>query len=117
MRRRLNRLLRPLRRAWRHTSHSWERQIRRLAGRPAPRPAAPDLAPSPGVAAFLEGETVRQVAYFVGSADPGIIDPRADWPGAVADAHGVIRDYIHRLQAHIAEQGQQPADPPPVAEY
>lgn len=116
MRRSFARLLRPLRRAWRHTSHRWERQIRRLAGRRLARPDAPDLAPSPGVAAFLEGETVRQVAYFVGAADPGIVDPRADWPGAVADAHGVIRDYIHRLQAHIAEQGERPADPASVAE-
>jgi hypothetical protein len=80
----------------------WPRWLRRLSARWFPRPPAGDgLAPSPGVAAFLAGDSMRQVAYL--TPDPGIVDPDADWPGALADAHGVVRDYVRRLQTHIKE--------------
>ena len=67
---------------------------RRLRARPDVR-ARPE--PGPAVAAFLAGQSLRQVAYLV--PDPAIIDPAVDWPGAVADAHGVVRDYIAELTA------------------
>ena len=104
MRRSIARFVRQLSRPWRRLS---TRLGRRSAG-----PAATDLAPSPGVAAFLAGESMRQIAYFVGSADPGIIDPNDDWPSAVADAHGVNREYMRRLQARIAELEQDLAQAP-----
>ena len=86
-------------------SSAWlSRRVRRLFRWPRPQPEG--VTPSPGVTAFLEGETMRQVAYFVGSADSGIVDPREDWPGAVADAHGVVRAHIHRLNGRIVELQQ-----------
>lgn len=69
-----------------------------------PPPRSDGLAPSPGVQAFMDGESMRQVAHFVGDADPGIVSPRDDWPGAVADAHGVVRDYLKRLQDMISKE-------------
>jgi hypothetical protein len=93
------RLARRARRTVGRLQRPWRRLLRPLIA--APRAAADPLEPSPGVAAFLAGETIRQVAYFVGAADPGIIDPREDWTGALADAHGVIRDHIGRQTAHI----------------
>ena len=89
---------------WTRRRPRLRRVLRRLQWLPPRQPRGDDLTPSPGVAAFLDGETVRQVAYFVGSADPGIIDPAIDWPGALADAHGVIRDYIRRLQTALASK-------------
>lgn len=100
MRRSIARFLRRLSRPW--------RRLRARLGRGLAAPTAADLAPSPAVEAFLAGESMRQVAYFVGAADPGIIDPRDDWPGAVADAHDVVRGYTRRLQARIAELEQAP---------
>lgn len=94
-------MLRSFRRWRRRLPRPLRRLFRRFERRDTP--AGDDLTPSPGVAAFLDGESIRQVAYFVGSQDPGIIDPREDWIGAVADAHGVIRAYIRRLQAKIKE--------------
>ncbi len=93
------------------TFHRWRRRLphplRRLLARlfpQAPRtPSAAELTPSPGVAAFLDGESLPQVAYFVGAADPGIIDPRDDWRGALADTHAVVRSYVTRLQERIKE--------------
>lgn len=98
-----------MRKRFARLSRRWQRARRRALrwlGRRSAAPAATDVAPSPGVAAFLAGESLRQVAYFVGAADPGIIDPRDDWPGAVADAHGIVRQYVQRLQARIVELEQ-----------
>ena len=92
------RMLYRMARRWRRR---WPRALRQMLRRLAPRPPATggDLSPSPGVAAFLDGQTIRQVAYL--ADDPGIIDPTIDWPGALADAHGIVRDYIRRLQAAL----------------
>lgn len=93
-------------RAFRRWRRRLPRPLRRLLARVsphAPRTTGDDLTPSPGVAAFLDGETLPQVAYFVGAADPGIIDPREDWRGALADAHGVVRQYTTHLQQKIRE--------------
>lgn len=98
MRRSIARLLRRLSRPW--------RRLRARLGRGLAAPTATDVAPSPAVEAFLAGESMRQIAYFVGAADPGIVDPRDDWPGAVADAHGIVRQYVQRLQARIVELEQ-----------
>jgi hypothetical protein len=91
-------------RRWLRRQPRWLRRLARRWAPLTPRSAEPELDPSPAVAAFLDGETVRQVAYFVGAADPGIIDPADDWPGALADAHAVIRSYITRLQDYIKER-------------
>jgi hypothetical protein len=103
-----------LARRTRRTLGQLRRPLRRLGWRwrsALSRPRGDDDGPSPAVDAFLAGETVRQVAYYVGAADPGIIDPRDDWPGALADTHAVIRGYIHRLQRRIAELEIAPAAP------
>lgn len=101
--------LRMIYRTIRRWRRRWPRALRRLTRRWWPRrPAAPgELGPSPGVQAFLDGDTIRQVAYL--ADDPGIIDPQIDWPGALADAHGIVRDYIRRLQAALT--GDNPHDP------
>jgi hypothetical protein len=89
-RRTLGQLRRPLRRlGWR-----WRAAIHQ---------GGDDLSPSPAVAAFLAGETERQAAYFVGSADPGVIDPSQDWVGAVNDVRGLIRAYIRQQAGRIAD--------------
>jgi hypothetical protein len=103
----VRRLRRSLDRSVRRLQQAWHRRDLRLRTRRQQRSrpfAGSDyLDPSPGVTAFLAGESVRQVAYFVGDADPNIIDPRTDWPGAVADTQGVLREYIIRLQGRITE--------------
>jgi hypothetical protein len=89
----------------RRTLGQLRRPLRRLGWRwrGALRPREDGLSPSPAVAAFIAGETERQAAYFVGSADPGVIDPREDWVGAVNDVRGLIRAYIDRQAGRIAD--------------
>lgn len=99
-------MFRQLRRSWRR----WTRRVGRRWSfhRPAPAGGESDpLAPGPAVRAFLDGETVRQTAYFVGAADPQVIDPSVDWVGSVYDVEAAIRDYIRRLEARITEMESQ----------
>jgi hypothetical protein len=105
MRRTLYRLARRSRRTLGQLRRPLRRLLRPLIA--ASRAAADPLEPSPGVQAFLDGESVRQVAYFVGAADPGIVDPHDDWPGAMADAHAVIRDYIRRQAGRVAQMERE----------
>lgn len=100
-------MFRQLRRSWRR----WARRVgrrwsfRRPAASAAGEPDRP--VPGPAVRAFLDGETVRQTAYFVGAADPAVIDPSVDWVGSLCDVEAAIRDYILRLEARITEMESQ----------
>lgn len=72
----------------------WRREAARFQAERDAR-AARVPPPSPAVAAFLAGQSMRSVAYL--TPDPGVRDPHGDFPGAVHDAHDVTRDYVSDL--------------------